>query len=291
MSGRKPAARTGLSPRVRGNLSPLRPRRERPGSIPACAGEPLPSGSRMAMRRVYPRVCGGTCHSPPSQLSPPGLSPRVRGNRMAASRGAAFPRSIPACAGEPIPGQVSSDETTVYPRVCGGTPPRPVYVDVVHGLSPRVRGNPACVPSAQGLVRSIPACAGEPVGPAPRTRGARVYPRVCGGTWSCGFSMASSLGLSPRVRGNPWCRVVRRRRGGSIPACAGEPLSVASASFARWVYPRVCGGTVPDSHSISYFVGLSPRVRGNPSAHRRAGAVAGSIPACAGEPGQSAHGA
>ena len=30
----------GLSPRVRGNLEPLPPPPDKPGSIPACAGEP-----------------------------------------------------------------------------------------------------------------------------------------------------------------------------------------------------------------------------------------------------------
>ena len=50
----------GLSPRVRGNPILCCRRQYRPGSIPACAGEPgplYPVCSRMA---VYPRVCGGT---------------------------------------------------------------------------------------------------------------------------------------------------------------------------------------------------------------------------------------
>ena len=52
----------------------------------------------------------------------------------------------------------------------------------------------------------------------------RVYPRVCGGTRPTRSLMSSSLGLSPRVRGN--LRIARRRGWsvGSIPACAGEPL-------------------------------------------------------------------
>ncbi len=50
----------GLSPRVRGNPWPGQTYRGRPGSIPACAGEPLPSPQRRSGRWVYPRVCGGT---------------------------------------------------------------------------------------------------------------------------------------------------------------------------------------------------------------------------------------
>ena len=35
----------------------------RVGSIPACAGEPEAMAIPMEIRRVYPRVCGGTAMS------------------------------------------------------------------------------------------------------------------------------------------------------------------------------------------------------------------------------------
>ena len=50
----------GLSPRVRGNLERLHDLGVGAGSIPACAGEPAPHGTRRYQDRVYPRVCGGT---------------------------------------------------------------------------------------------------------------------------------------------------------------------------------------------------------------------------------------
>ena len=136
-------------------------------------------------------------------------------------------RSIPACAGEPSRPWRTQTVPMVYPRVCGGTRSR-------------------CCP--------IPACAGEP---APNHR---VYPRVCGGT-----PPSATMGLSPRVRGNPLKmllpRLSPRVRGnhGSIPACAGEPPPI---SIPRCAAPNR---------------GLSPRVRGNRC-------EVGSIPACAGEP-------
>ena len=50
------------------------------------------------------------------------------------------------------------------------------------GLSPRVRGNRMELRKLMGIVRSIPACAGEPC-IAPRSKARQgVYPRVCGGT-------------------------------------------------------------------------------------------------------------
>ena len=50
----------GLSPRVRGNLLDLCDVLFYVRSIPACAGEPGSTSATLALRRVYPRVCGGT---------------------------------------------------------------------------------------------------------------------------------------------------------------------------------------------------------------------------------------
>ena len=50
---------------------------------------------------VYPRVCGGTLCSTFVFFIVYGLSPRVRGNRVARRRRADVLGSIPACAGEP----------------------------------------------------------------------------------------------------------------------------------------------------------------------------------------------
>ena len=51
-------------------------------------------------------------------------------------------RSIPACAGEPMIGEVMEALGTVYPRVCGGTDALEGNRGQTGGLSPRVRGNP-----------------------------------------------------------------------------------------------------------------------------------------------------
>ena len=48
----------GLSPRVRGNLRWHGAVRDIRGSIPACAGEPVPKRRAVLRRTVYPRVCG-----------------------------------------------------------------------------------------------------------------------------------------------------------------------------------------------------------------------------------------
>ncbi len=54
---------------------------------------------------------------------------------------------------------------------------------------------------------------------------------------------------------------------GSIPACAGEPWIVVRSAAAARVYPRVCGGTEKVVTIRVRYLGLSPRVRGNPYHH------------------------
>ena len=71
---------SGLSPRVRGNLCWASYEVGKPGSIPACAGEPRGLTPPYTWNRVYPRVCGGTDFMSFHPGLPPGLSPRVRGN-------------------------------------------------------------------------------------------------------------------------------------------------------------------------------------------------------------------
>ena len=209
---------------------------------------------------VYPRVCGGTrMYCPMSPISR-GLSPRVRGNRAPGVRARVPVRSIPACAGEPLVGGCCLAWGWVYPRVCGGTDHFIDGIDVIVGLSPRVRGNRCLGRFCAPLGRSIPACAGEPsmlrllahpnrVYPrvcggtsakSPAIARRRVYPRVCGGTTPGGGELS---GLSPRVRGSPQL---------SSPRDLG-------------LSPRVRGNLSRSVRERERSEGLSPRVRGNPA--------------------------
>ena len=90
--------------------------------------------------------------------------------------------------------------------------------------------------------------------------------------------------LSPRVRGNPLSVLAGGHINRSIPTCAGEPGSHREVGVVWGVYPHVCGGTGTASIRLDLLQGLSPRVRGNPAPPHPQIPVAGSIPACAGEP-------
>ena len=208
-------------------------------------------------------MCGGTNQTLPSNRRGRGLSPRVRGNHLGWRRRLVDAGSIPACAGEPDNGSRWWRPGTVYPRVCGGTDWAMWPVSRSGGLSPRVRGNRLH--------------AGE--------RSDRVYPRVCGGTPPVGDESPITAGLSPRVRGNRLIQYDEDGEAISIPACAGEPGTLAVASPHSQVYPRVCGGTRRRVRVSYLILGLSPRVRGNPSLpSENVSHHWGSIPACAGEP-------
>ena len=93
------------------------------------------------------------------------------------------------------------------------------------------------------MMRSIPACAGEPGCGVLLLWLGWVYPRVCGGTVLWDACHAGTSGLYPRVRGNRVPPPALMNLARSIPACAGEPNDEGAPRYAGWVYPRVCGGT------------------------------------------------
>ena len=99
--GRTCSIKTGLSPRVRGNLVDVHHASSGDGSIPARAGEPPLTGLDRGVYAVYPRACGGTFANITNMAQGDGLSPRVRGNRNEVRRARHHGRSIPARAGEP----------------------------------------------------------------------------------------------------------------------------------------------------------------------------------------------
>ena len=107
---------------------------------------------------------------------------------------------------------------------------------------------------------------------------------MCGGTCPLAVAPDKLVGLSPRVRGNHGEKRLSTRVDGSIPACAGEPFDLLKSRGNNKVYPRVCGGTPSAASTAPGAIGLSPRVRGNPSGDNTGCSRKGSIPACAGEP-------
>ena len=213
-----------------------------------------------------------------------GPSPRVRGSRAQDPRAVRAHGSIPACAGKPPGAPCTCTPTRVHPRVCGEAPAGTSTPILTEGPSPRVRGSRRLPRPAGGPAGSIPACAGKPGKSCASASKRRVHPRVCGEAMLSVGETRPCRGPSPRVRGSPGPSSLRRRRRGSIPACAGKPPAGSPACSLAGVHPRVCGEAAywlpvpPDTR------GPSPRVRGSLGDAFSRPPAPRSIPACAGKP-------
>ena len=269
---------------MRGTRGPRLVGARRGGSIPACAGNPAHHPARGPAWRVHPRVCGEPTRPTAPIARVAGPSPRVRGTPGLRAERRAGDRSIPACAGNPSRAGCRPGSTGVHPRVCGE--PTAASSDLLSdvGPSPRVRGTPDAGQPDDRSTRSIPACAGNPILPILRMRWITVHPRVCGEPSMWHGEQRARTGPSPRVRGTRGVAAQRDAQPGSIPACAGNPVSMTVSDGSARVHPRVCGEPAHRLARPPRDDGPSPRVRGTPRRGLRPHAAVGSIPACAGNP-------
>jgi hypothetical protein len=204
-----------------------------------------------------------------------------RGNNVA---GAIIPVAISPNA---RPGLAVSAEEIIYAPACGacGGASHLLHAGCcLLGPSPRVRGSRRQCQRDVRAQGSIPACAGEPPPPTSDCPRPRVHPRVSGGAFLAALGLLFFVGPSPRVRGSHRTCDLSRVKGGSIPACAGEPDKPHQRRCADKVHPRVCGGAVVGTGGRNVSAGPSPRVRGSRDLRAGSAGGLGSIPACAGEP-------
>ena len=274
----------GLSPRGRGNHSPIDIGNQDSGSIPAWAGKPVSPSRKLRNHAVYPRVGGETRAIRALISDSPGLSPRGRGNQVQLRHLPSLAGSIPAWAGKPGSSPARWREKKVYPRVGGETSGMVAPTSRPKGLSPRGRGNRAQRRLRDPLRRSIPAWAGKPRAGRRRTSTDGVYPRVGGETRHGRTERQGREGLSPRGRGNPhlFLGILRAER--SIPAWAGKPPPSSGCGSSTTVYPRVGGETLLLEEAQKTKTGLSPRGRGNLRLRQHGRQLQRSIPAWAGKP-------
>ena len=151
-------------------------------------------------------------------------------------------RFIPAGAGNSGFRASLTPLIAVYPRRCGEQKQRDFLPGGLLGLSPQVRGTVAKPGQAVGLIRFIPAGAGNRPGKRTRGQPPTVYPRRCGEQIGASAGPRHENGLSPQVRGTG-------------PAAARTPVPPT-------VYPRRCGEQNWSSRRPATSLGLSPQVRG-----------------------------
>ena len=215
----------GSSPRVRGTRHEVDPILGFARFIPAGAGNTDVDNCLQADNTVHPRGCGEHELSMCEVSIRGGSSPRVRGtlfNKLKISQAARF---IPAGAGNTTTAAKFRAMKPVHPRGCGEHNMNTYLDPRADGSSPRVRGTPGIDSGARGVVRFIPAGAGN-TGQGKRTSSPRtVHPRGCG-EHAGGDNAAGDVGgSSPRVRGtrSRYSQLDRSTR--FIPAGAGNTCS------------------------------------------------------------------
>ena len=167
-------------------------------------------------------MCGEHLAAAGDLASLAGSSPRVRGTQQGARTRRGRRGIIPACAGNTRPTTGASGSGRDHPRVCGEHNPDSPNHWFKAGSSPRVRGTHAVAREGYAVVGIIPACAGNTASASRRRCSTRDHPRVCGEHKVTKVSRRKVVGSSPRVRGTPHVQLHGDRRGGIIPACAGN---------------------------------------------------------------------
>ena len=119
MRSRKPEAKEGSSPRVRGTLAYLVRIGCQLGIIPACAGNTHGCTRQAHPARDHPRVCGEHVTGGLTDAFNLGSSPRVRGTPRPARGASTAAGIIPACAGNTDIVYCHVASRRDHPRVCG----------------------------------------------------------------------------------------------------------------------------------------------------------------------------
>ncbi len=231
----------GSSPRVRGTPQPAARLCAASRFIPAGAGNAPVRLPRRTGRAVHPRGCGEREISRFLGRPVHGSSPRVRGTRIADLGRARAGRFIPAGAGNACPFSSINVVLPVHPRGCGERDWVAVESPTDHGSSPRVRGTLRGWSTRRGILRFIPAGAGNALSRSSNGANPPVHPRGCGERASRETPPGGFDGSSPRVRGTRrrrCCPAAARR---FIPAGAGNAARVISCPYLYPVHPRGCG--------------------------------------------------
>ncbi len=129
--------------------------------IPACAGNASVTPAASICCSDHPRMRGERTFSQMTTSHRCGSSPHARGTRLAAFVTPCDARIIPACAGNAGLRVRGVHEAADHPRMRGERVERPVGTWTRDGSSPHARGTLQRIADDVGVVRMIPACAGN----------------------------------------------------------------------------------------------------------------------------------
>ena len=256
--------RHGSSPRGRGKRRRLQRRRGPGRIIPARAGQ---TSARDMSRNAYadhPRACGANATTAINVSGAAGSSPRVRGKPLRKAGLVTNGRIIPARAGQTPRPRCRNMRATDHPRACGANGSSVRDSARRHGSSPRVRGKRVSCGICAGVLRIIPARAGQTRTGRCGSRTIPDHPRACGANVCGSWVRFATFGSSPRVRGK---RAGPHDVAGQvriIPARAGQTDSPWKTLRAESDHPRACGANLASASPVITVTGSSPRVRGKP---------------------------
>ena len=176
-------------------------------------------------------------------------------------------RFIPARAGNTRGRRGSRAPTAVHPRSRGEHSIRRQRSSAGAGSSPLARGTPSIWWTLGGVLRFIPARAGNTCRTWRRTLPASVHPRSRGEHRLLVDSIDSSAGSSPLARGTRRRSAAMHRHARFIPARAGNTCAVAWKCVPNKVHPRSRGEHSCPRRSGRLTRGSSPLARGTPKPH------------------------
>ena len=212
----------GSSPRLRGTQVRDWPRNILRGIIPALAGNTQPQPQSSHRYWDHPRACGEHERCAVTVAAGAGSSPRLRGTPEHYAVGSHSEGIIPALAGNTHARFVRPYRRRDHPRACGEHVTVPQDAILTAGSSPRLRGTRVVTEVLHDAHGIIPALAGNTPGLWRRFSRSSNHPRACREHSMEETVGTLALGSSPRLRGTRPRLWLRCRRGGIIPALAGN---------------------------------------------------------------------
>ena len=141
---------SGSSPRVRGRPQVREGIRERPGLIPAGAGQTFLRYSAVKASKAHPRGCGADALSKAVRDGIEGSSPRVRGRHLRVGGTEWEKGLIPAGAGQTTGSGSGDTGTGAHPRGCGADSSQPARLRRLKQLYGQLCGATVKVPRECG---------------------------------------------------------------------------------------------------------------------------------------------
>ena len=155
----------------------------------------------------------------------------------------------------------------VHPRMRGERSCNPICCGGVSGSSPHARGTQAHRRRYTGILRFIPACAGNADCRHAAQPPGSVHPRMRGERVAYLHGARQDCGSSPHARGTrpaSHCCPVQDR---FIPACAGNARRGTPRHTGAPVHPRMRGERPVNKLRNMFGVGSSPHARGTHGLH------------------------